>query len=225
MAKSYVALSINEKVKVIEAKEKDKLSVREIMMRFKCGKTQVYNTLKQKDKLKNEWLQGNGRMKRKSKVTGNEEINELVWEWFTNARSKNIHISGPMVQSEALAVARSLGNDQFKASTGWLDSFKKRHNIVWNGVCGESKDMDESVVSEYKPELIELVFFFAILYNAETWPMWKIYLVPCDSILNKFYCNFYTYLFAVAPPPPSPFLPTAKSVFVHNVADSVQSVR
>jgi predicted DNA-binding protein YlxM (UPF0122 family) len=157
MAKSYVALSLNEKVKVIEAKEKDKLSVREIMKRFKCGKTQVYNTLKQKDKIMNEWLQGNGRMKRKAKVTGNEEINEVVWEWFMNARSKNIHISGPMVQREALAVAKSLGNDQFKASTGWLDSFKKRHNIVWNGVCGESKDVDESVVSEYEPKLLELI--------------------------------------------------------------------
>jgi hypothetical protein len=86
-------------------------------------------------------------MKRKVKVTSNEEINEVVCEWFMNARSKNIHISGPMVQSEALTVAKSLGNDQFKASTGWLDSFKKRHNIMWNGVCGESKDVDESVVS------------------------------------------------------------------------------
>jgi hypothetical protein len=62
-----------------------------------------------------------------------------------------------MVQNEALAVARSLQNDQFKASTGWLDSFKKRHNIVWNGVCGESKDVDESVVSEYKLKLLELI--------------------------------------------------------------------
>jgi predicted DNA-binding protein YlxM (UPF0122 family) len=57
MVKSYRALSLNEKVKAIEAKEKDKLSVREIMMRFKCGKMQVYNTLKQKDKIMNEWLQ------------------------------------------------------------------------------------------------------------------------------------------------------------------------
>jgi hypothetical protein len=60
---------------------------------------------------------------------------------------KNIHIYGPTVQSGALAVAKSLENDQFKVSTGWLDSFKKRQNIVWNGVCGESKDVDESVVS------------------------------------------------------------------------------
>jgi hypothetical protein len=85
-------------------------------------------------------------MKKKAKVTGNE----VVWERFTNARSKSIHISGPMVQSEALAVAKSLGNDQFKA----LVSFKKRYNIVWNGVCGESKDVNESVVSKTKPATI-----------------------------------------------------------------------
>jgi hypothetical protein len=62
----------------------------------------------------NEWLPGNGRLKRKAKVTGNKEIDEVVWEWFTNARSKSIHISGLMVQSEAIPVAKSLWNDQFE---------------------------------------------------------------------------------------------------------------
>jgi hypothetical protein len=56
MAKSYVELC-----GVIEDKEKDKLSVREIMMRFKCGKTKIYNTFKQTDKIRKEWLQGNVR--------------------------------------------------------------------------------------------------------------------------------------------------------------------
>jgi hypothetical protein len=28
---------------------------------------------------------------------------------------------------------------------------------VWNGVYGASKDVDESVVSEYKPKLLELI--------------------------------------------------------------------
>jgi hypothetical protein len=100
------------------------------------------------------------------KVTSNEEINVVVWEWLRNARSKNIHISSPMVQSEALAVAKSIGNGQFKASTRWLDSFKKRHNILWNGVCGESKDVDES---EYKPKLLELISPYERknIYNAD----------------------------------------------------------
>jgi hypothetical protein len=84
----------------------------------------------------------------KAKVTSNGEINEAVWEWFTNTSSKNIHISCPMVQSEALGVAKYLGNYQFKASIRWQNSFKKGHNIVWNRVCGDPKDVDGSVVSE-----------------------------------------------------------------------------
>jgi hypothetical protein len=110
----------------------------------------------------------NGRMKRKAKVTGNEEINEVVWEWFRNKRSRHSHIlsNDP---SESLAVAISIGDDQFKESTGWLDSFKKRHNIVWNGVYGESKEVDESVVNEYKPKLLELISPYEPknIYNAD----------------------------------------------------------
>jgi hypothetical protein len=80
-----MALSLNKKKsKSLKLKKRDKLLLQEIMMRFKRGKTQVYNTLTQKYKIMNEWLQykimnewlqGNGRMKRKAKVTGNEEIN------------------------------------------------------------------------------------------------------------------------------------------------------
>jgi hypothetical protein len=33
----------------------------------------------------NKWLQG---MKRKAKVTDNEEINDVVLEWFMNVRSE-----------------------------------------------------------------------------------------------------------------------------------------
>jgi hypothetical protein len=37
--------------------------------------------------------------------------------------------------------------------------------------------------------LMGLTFFVvAILYNAETCPMWKIFSVPCGSALYKFYC-------------------------------------
>jgi hypothetical protein len=50
-----------------------------------------------------------------------------------------------------------------------------------------------SLINRYVPfnmNLMDLLFFFffVILYNVETWPMWKIYSVPWDSTLNKFYC-------------------------------------
>jgi hypothetical protein len=63
----------------------------------------------------------------------------------------------------------TLGNDQFKASIGWFDSFRKRYDIVWNGVCGESEDVDKTIVSEYIPKLLELISPYEPknIYNAK----------------------------------------------------------
>jgi hypothetical protein len=46
MAKLYVVLSLNEKVKVIEAKDKDKLSVREISVEKRKYTTQLNKRIK-----------------------------------------------------------------------------------------------------------------------------------------------------------------------------------
>jgi hypothetical protein len=48
---------------------------------------------------KNQWLNcSNSSIKWKLGKTGNEDMNEIVWEWFVRVRAKNFRISGPMVQ-------------------------------------------------------------------------------------------------------------------------------
>ena len=44
-------------------------------------------------------------------------------------------------------------NTEFKASNGWLESFKSRHNIVWHQICAESKSVDLKNVDEWKVKL------------------------------------------------------------------------
>ncbi|XP_053571634.1 tigger transposable element-derived protein 6-like [Bombina bombina] len=100
-----------------------------------------------------EWLAGNGAVKRKAKATGKEDLNKLLWEWFVAARSKNVPISGPILQTQALALAKELGKTDFKASNGWLESFKRRHCIVWKEICGEAKDVDQETVSQWEEKL------------------------------------------------------------------------
>ena len=48
-------------------------------------------------------------------------------------------VSGPLIQTQALKVARDLGLNEFKASNGWLQSFIKRNNIVFGGMHGEKQ--------------------------------------------------------------------------------------
>jgi replication initiation and membrane attachment protein DnaB len=93
-SKKRVVLDLNAKVKVIEASEKDKLTVKQIAGKFKIGKTQVYDILKSKSDIKRELLTGNGSMKRKLKETGNEDLNETVWDWFVSARAKSLAYLG-----------------------------------------------------------------------------------------------------------------------------------
>jgi predicted DNA-binding protein YlxM (UPF0122 family) len=50
------ALIFSDNVKLIELKETQKLSTKELINRFKCGKTQVYDAIKNKEKTMDEWV-------------------------------------------------------------------------------------------------------------------------------------------------------------------------
>ncbi len=64
-------------------------------------------------------------------------------------------VSGP-IQVKVKAFADALGIESFRASNGWLQSFMKRNNIGFNVLFGEGRDVDESVVSDWKKNLQEV---------------------------------------------------------------------
>ena len=78
--------------------------------------------------------------RKRSCSTNSGDVNEAVYTWYWLARQRNIPISGPLVQEEALQIAKTIDPEtKFKASNDWLESFKRRHNLkqlVENvGVC------------------------------------------------------------------------------------------
>uniref|UniRef100_A0ABM0MZN6 Tigger transposable element-derived protein 4-like n=1 Tax=Saccoglossus kowalevskii TaxID=10224 RepID=A0ABM0MZN6_SACKO len=116
------------------------------------------NVLKRKAEILDEY-ENNAPVDRKRKVrkTGNEEINRLTWEWFKDAMARKIPVSGPLMQERALSFASDLGVDDFKASNGWLDSFRKRHNVVFSIMTGESGDVNNEIVEKWKDKLPSLL--------------------------------------------------------------------
>ena len=75
-----------------------------------------------------------------------EDINEAVYTWYRLARQRSVPVTGPMLQEEACIIAEKMGHHQFRASNGWLESFKKCHNIRQFIVSGEAADVSDETV-------------------------------------------------------------------------------
>ena len=85
------------------------------------------------------------------------EVEEALVSWLKYARSQNVPISVPILQTKAEKLAAKLGFDDFKCSTGWLSRSKERHDIVFKTVSGESAVVDGNVVASWKDNLGNLI--------------------------------------------------------------------
>lgn len=160
--KKRSALTLEQRVEVIRKSEKEHLSNRKIAEQLGVGRTQIDNVLKRKAEVLTDFENNMPiERKRQRRPTGNEEINILVWQWFQDATSRRINVSGPLIQEKALKFASDLGIETFKASNGWLDSFKLRHNIIFGTMSGERGDVNNTVVDDWKSKLSTLCAGYA----------------------------------------------------------------
>ena len=89
----------------------------------------------------------------KPRTAGYEDLDRLVWEWFTTARAKDIPVSGRMIQERACLYTAELSHEGFTASNGWLYRWQKRHNVRMATLSGEAADVNEEVVEDWDQRL------------------------------------------------------------------------
>lgn len=168
-------LTLGDKYKLIKDHE-NKVGIEDLKKKYKCGKTAVYDIIKNKSKILDEYLSvQNVDVKNKQRHSKFEKVNELTFDWLTQALSKNLPVSGTLLQEKAKGIAYENGFNEFKASNGWLEAFKQRHKLTFSVVCGDSNDVEQApvdnfldllpdLIAGYKPEDIancdETAFFF-----------------------------------------------------------------
>ncbi|CAH1244025.1 TIGD4 [Branchiostoma lanceolatum] len=122
-------LTLGQKIEVIRRYEKGGTGARAIALDFGVGKTQIQNIVKRKREYLEDYEKNAPiNKKRNTRLSANEDINKLCWHYFCETSTRPV--TGPMLQQQALKFAEQLGVVGFKASNGWLESFKNRHNIA-----------------------------------------------------------------------------------------------
>ena len=149
-------LTLREKIAVIQERESTGISQRKLAEMFNTGKTQIQTILKRKHEYQDAYEHSSNAERKRpcNYASENDEINTLTWQWFCRMRTSSTTITGPMIQAQALQYAKELGKHQFKASNGWLDSFKKRNSIGQKMASSVSQTTEESWTARV-PTLVE----------------------------------------------------------------------
>lgn len=148
---SYKSLTIGEKREIIEQVESGRRKI-DVAKEFGIPASTLSTFLKNKGKIM--LLAPNCEKNRKrARAPENPDLDECVLKWFKQGRDKKIPLSGTTIRAKAEEFATGLGKNTFKASTGWLDNFKGRNNIVLKTACGESGSVDVIKVNQWKFDL------------------------------------------------------------------------
>ena len=142
---------------MVTSKEKKNpgAGARKIASVVKCGKTRI---LINKEKIVTAYETNEPGERKRCRAATFTDVNEAIYKWYLLVRQRNIPVSGPMLQEEAREIATRLDpSTTFKASNGWLDSFKKRHSIKQMTVSGECGDVRDETVSGWKERLKTLM--------------------------------------------------------------------
>ena len=137
-------LSLEQKVGVIRYAENNPgVGARAVAEANGIGKTQACDILRNKESILAEYDSNPSPSKlKRCRVSKFTEVNDVLYEWYIIARSKNIHPSGPQLTAKAKAIAVRLGKPEFEGSNGWLSKWKARYNVK-----RESADSADTVPS------------------------------------------------------------------------------
>ena len=135
-----VALTLAEKVQVIMRRlEGEKYA--ELAKSFGVGRTQITVICAKKDIFLKKWENGeNGTNKLTSYSEKYKTINDKLWHKLCKLNKSNTLVPEGKLKDLARGIAADLGISDFKASNGWIQSWKQRYLGIGKKRCGRQFD-------------------------------------------------------------------------------------
>ena len=136
MKKARNDLSVLDKVAVAKELQAGAIHA-SLMLKYETSK----GTVGRISEKRQQWLDldiecMDKKRKRIEKKKTPDEIENKLLQFIHTRREKNCIVTGPI--SMALRIAKDIaGQEGFKASNGWLESFRVRHHIVSRVLSGE----------------------------------------------------------------------------------------
>ncbi|XP_030069561.1 tigger transposable element-derived protein 4-like [Microcaecilia unicolor] len=136
-------LTLCERIEVLK-KLKTGQSQASIAREYGVNPSQISRILKRERQLLGDWRSNRNPQRKRKRAGKAEEVEEALLRWFSQVRSRQFPVSGPLLMEKAGQLAGCLGLNDFKATVGWLERWKRRNNITFKKQHGERQDADDS---------------------------------------------------------------------------------
>ena len=148
-------LTLKDKIDILVDVDNAKKRKVDIASEYGIPASSLSTIISQREKLQVQWSQtsGDSELKRIKKVTS-DDLEQALLLWFTQQRSKNVPVNGPLLATKAKQFAESLGMKEFKGSNGYIEKFQRRHGLVFKAMCGESTSADSPAAESWVKNIL-----------------------------------------------------------------------
>ena len=123
LKRSHNETSMKNKYHALKELEKG-VPQNKVALRFGVQKSTLCTWKRNKTKIEEAYHAGLG--DKRVRPEKYEDLNKTLMKWFFNCRSENIPLNEPLLKEKAIAFATELKIENFQASDGWLEKWKKR---------------------------------------------------------------------------------------------------
>lgn len=171
--RKHKTLDLNDKMEILKKLDSGQ-NMCKLAKEYGVGRATIHDLKKKRQKIVDHVkTMESGPGKRKTLKVGDcPKMENALYLWFIQRRSKHTPISGEILKAKAIEFYKKITQkDDFRASDGWLDKFKKRFGIRLLTISGEKLSSNESAVQpfieHFKNKVEELGLLPDQIYNAD----------------------------------------------------------
>ena len=129
----------------------------QVAAKYCIPKNTLSTWLKNKDKIFEATKKGSNSKRQRLRQGTFANLDQAMFKWLLVVRSRDVAVSALVFKTKAIEFAEKMNVENFKASDGWLDRWKKRFNVSFKTVSGESNACTDEMVTPWKQTTLRTI--------------------------------------------------------------------
>ena len=127
----------------------DRKTKSQVATKYGIPKNTLSTWLKNTDKIFEATRKGSNSKRQRLRQGTFANLDQAMFKWLLVVRSRDVAVSAPVLKTKTTEFAEKINVENFKASDGWLDRWRKRFNVSFKTVSDESNACTDDVVAPF----------------------------------------------------------------------------